>query len=225
MKVYELENIIKKNGAIFTSVQIEKMMKKLEYVKYHDEMLSAVITETNHLNFANRLQEIADRIKADFKNRNCQICGISDARMISVFNCEHKTRQINKQNEKHIFAYPDYAIPCPACNKTAGEEAVKRTFQKSLFKGLGPYYIAYLEYNDRLDPLMYILKTCIDKSELDDLIAYSQETIYKKPAENDKIPVDFSSMIQKLSKESSIDKKCEKTTLNYLMELKEKYNG
>ena len=25
MKVYELENIIKKNGAIFTSAQIEKM--------------------------------------------------------------------------------------------------------------------------------------------------------------------------------------------------------
>lgn len=223
MKNYEIENLLKKNGLTYSTSQTDKVMDKLGYIKFCGEMLDADLQGLNSQSFINKIEEIADRIKADFKNRNCPVCGTSDARMISVFNCDHSTRKITKQNEKHIFAYPDFAIPCPACNN--GEEAVKRTFQKSLFKGLGAYYIAYLEYNDRLDPLMYILKTCIDKSELDDLIAYSQETIYKKPSENNIIPVDISSTIQKLSKESSIDKKCEKTTLNYLMELKEKYNG
>lgn len=218
MKQYQLETIIKKNGQIFTGAQIDKMMKKLEYVKYHDEMLSANIIDDNPSEFASRLEEIADRIKEDFKNRKCPICGTSDARMISVFNCEHTTRQVNQQNEKWIFAYPEYAIPCPACSKTAGEEAVKRTFQKARFKGLAMHYIAYLDYNGILEPLIYILNYCMTKDEIQELITRSRDMLYKKPEENSEKPIDFSKTIHKLATDSTkkIDEQIKPS--NYLIE-------
>lgn len=179
MKLYELDNIIKKNGLTFNSAQIDKVLKALEYVKFHAEMLDADIPAESPTQLVGKIQEIADRIKKDLQNRECHICGTSTARMISVYNCHHSSRQVNQSNCKNVFAYPDYAIPCPACNKTEGEEAVKRTFNKAIFSGNAVYYIAYLDYNDLLEPLMFILRTCTQKDELEELINISRSTIYK----------------------------------------------
>ena len=178
-------------------------MDKLGYIKFCGEMLDADLQGLNSQSFINKIEEIADMAKKEFSSRNCHICGTSTARMISVYNCHHSSRQINQSNCKNVFAYPDYAIPCPACHKTEGEEAVKRTFNKAIFSGNAVYYIAYLDYNDLLEPLMFILRTCTKKDELEELINISRSTIYKKPAENDNKEVDFATTIDKLTTDSN----------------------
>ena len=199
MKLYELDNIIKKNGLTFNSAQIDKVLKALEYVKFHAEMLDADIPAESPTQLVGKIQEIADRIKKDLQNRECPLCGKD--RFIGVYNCDHTTMAPPKITKAPV-TYPVIAVPCPACNKTAGEEAIKRLYHKAVNKGHADFFIARLECCDLLEPLMYILKTVTPLNELNETIEIVRTNIYRKPANKDNIPVDFSLSIDKLTTDS-----------------------
>ena len=200
MKNYEIENLLKKNGLIYSTTQTDKVMDKLGYIKFCGEMLDADLQGLNSQSFINKIEEIADRAKKDLQNRECPLCGKD--RFIGVYNCDHTTMAPPKITKAPV-TYPVIAVPCPACNKTAGEEAIKRLYHKAVNKGHADFFIARLECFDLLEPLMYILKTVTPLNELNETIEIVRSNIYRKPANKDKNPVDFSLSIDKLTTDST----------------------
>ena len=200
MRGYEIENILKKNGLIYSTTQTDKMMKTLGYIKFCDEMLEADFQGMNVQSFINKIEEIAERAKKEFQNRECPLCGKD--RFIGVYNCDHSTMSPPNMPKAPV-TYPIVAVPCPACNKTAGEEAVKRLYHKAVNKGHADFFIARLECFDLLEPLMYILKTVTPLNELNETIEIVRANIYRKPTEKDEKTVNFSLIIDKLTTDST----------------------